>query len=340
MFSPALLSSAAAALAREEVAASKPYPHLVLRDVCDPARLRLVREEVIEHLQATYKETDLFRMFQTGDLANLDRLPEAQRALLPNLLALRASLCSADFRSFLSETLQCGPLGDAEAIDGACNVHAQGGHLLCHDDVIGDRRVSYILYLTDADEPWTAEDGGALELYPQEPPGSGLPGLTPETTLLPSFNSLAAFVVRPGESFHAIQEVHAESKPRMSIQGWFHAPEEENSVCKGEATLQMLQMAPGADAFVDLEPYPELLAAEARTGDSAAEPGAEPPRPSARRPPLPAKGLQSPLTEADVQLLRGFVHPEYLRPEVWAKVRPLFAAQGSIQLANFLQPAW
>jgi Rps23 Pro-64 3,4-dihydroxylase Tpa1-like proline 4-hydroxylase len=37
---------------------------------------------------------------------------------------------------------------------------------LNHDDVIGTRAVSFIIYLTDPDEPWTAEDGGALELYP------------------------------------------------------------------------------------------------------------------------------------------------------------------------------
>lgn len=42
----------------------------------------------------------------------------------------------------------------------------QGGHLLNHDDVIGTRAVSFIIYLTDPDEAWTAEDGGALELYP------------------------------------------------------------------------------------------------------------------------------------------------------------------------------
>ncbi len=38
--------------------------------------------------------------------------------------------------------------------------HVQGGHLLCHDDVIGTRRVSYIVYLTDPDEKWTDADGG------------------------------------------------------------------------------------------------------------------------------------------------------------------------------------
>jgi Rps23 Pro-64 3,4-dihydroxylase Tpa1-like proline 4-hydroxylase len=37
---------------------------------------------------------------------------------------------------------------------------------LNHDDVISTRAVSFIIYLTDPDEPWTAEDGGALELYP------------------------------------------------------------------------------------------------------------------------------------------------------------------------------
>jgi Rps23 Pro-64 3,4-dihydroxylase Tpa1-like proline 4-hydroxylase len=61
----------------------------------------------------------------------------------------------------------CGEL--SEKTDCACNVHSYGGHLLCHDDVIGDRRVSFIIYLTDPDEGWTADDGGALELYPNAP---------------------------------------------------------------------------------------------------------------------------------------------------------------------------
>lgn len=36
---------------------------------------------------------------------------------------------------------------------------------MCHDDVIGDRAVSFIIYLVDPDG-WSADDGGALELYP------------------------------------------------------------------------------------------------------------------------------------------------------------------------------
>lgn len=45
-------------------------------------------------------------------------------------------------------------------------MYPKGGHLLCHDDVIGTRCVSYIMYLTDPDQEWSKHSGGALELYP------------------------------------------------------------------------------------------------------------------------------------------------------------------------------
>lgn len=252
--------------------------------ISEPASASLqVRDEIIENVEATYKETDLFKMFQTGDLANMDALPAEQAAKLPTVRALRDAIYSPEFRAFISHVTGwwvdrwlgagvrsgnvawrrphsrlpstqaatalgytrartrprhprhlcppgCGELSDQT--DCACNVHACGGHLLCHDDVIGNRRVSYIIYLTDPEQvgvvhvdgwrsgcglgdvmcilrcflpgvdmfpcagavslrfwhpwrdapvdrfptpfpplpfkqPWTAEDGGALELYPQ-----------------------------------------------------------------------------------------------------------------------------------------------------------------------------
>lgn len=65
------------------------------------------------------------------------------------------------------------PFSRPSQTDCSCNVYANGGHLLCHDDVIGTRCVSWIIYLTDPDEPWEEADGGGLELYPQEE-GEGL----------------------------------------------------------------------------------------------------------------------------------------------------------------------
>ena len=42
--------------------------------------------------------------------------------------------------------------------------------------MIGTRLVSYIVYLTDPERPWSsAVDGGALELYPVRAVGDALP---------------------------------------------------------------------------------------------------------------------------------------------------------------------
>ena len=122
---------------------------------------------------------------------------------VPNLLKLRAAIYSPEFREMVQKMTGCAPLTDR--IDCSANVYPRSGHLLCHDDVIGTRCISYIIYLTDPDEAWVAEDGGALELYPVET--AGTPGVVPTTSLLPKWNSMAFFTVAPGKSFHAVQEV-------------------------------------------------------------------------------------------------------------------------------------
>jgi hypothetical protein len=48
------------------------YPHCVAKDVLDPGFFRGLRAEMVGALSANFKETDLFKLFQTGDLANLD----------------------------------------------------------------------------------------------------------------------------------------------------------------------------------------------------------------------------------------------------------------------------
>jgi hypothetical protein len=68
-------------------ASAEPYPHGVVSPLCAlgevkstaastsaqacPA-LEAVRDEVVTHLTSTFKETDLFKLYQTIDLANLD----------------------------------------------------------------------------------------------------------------------------------------------------------------------------------------------------------------------------------------------------------------------------
>ena len=109
----------------------------------------------------------------------------------------------------------------------AINVYTPGCHLLCHDDVIGSRRVSYILYLTDPDRPWRAKWGGALCLYPTQTFIGGddgretkVPSPDFSVSIPPAFNQLAFFAVQPGESFHNAEEVYAQKEFRQSSLGW------------------------------------------------------------------------------------------------------------------------
>jgi prolyl 3-hydroxylase /prolyl 3,4-dihydroxylase len=240
----------------------------------------------------------------TGDLGNLDALDPAAAAKLPSLMAVKAALYSEAFRSAVRAITGCGPL--APTTDCSANVYARGGHLLTHDDVIGSRRVSWILYLTDPDDGWdVASDGGGLELFPLAAPGAkGTPATEPTTTLPPSWNSLAMFTVQPGVSFHAVQEVVSAAKPRLSISGWFHAPAAPDGGAT-DASLAQLQLRRGADCL---------------TGHA-----------------LFAENTDADPSPADLETLAPWVNPAYLKPGAWAAVRARFEADGSVQLHRFLR---
>ena len=66
--SPSVLARA------EELAASyggaSPYPHGVVRGFCRPGFLEGVLAELKEHTKVTFKETDLFRVYQSIDLVS------------------------------------------------------------------------------------------------------------------------------------------------------------------------------------------------------------------------------------------------------------------------------
>ncbi|ORY08183.1 Oxoglutarate and iron-dependent oxygenase degradation C-term-domain-containing protein [Clohesyomyces aquaticus] len=194
-------------------ASSQPYKHAVIQNLVDDSLLRSVRNEIREHISFTPKETDIYKIHQSGDLANLDGLDDAALRRLPSLLKLRDSLYSAAFRTYLSSVTGSGPLSGKKT-DMAVNVYTPGCHLLCHDDVIGSRRVSWILYLLDPDRPWKPEWGGALRLFPTQnlktPNGDLVKVPEPDVSVVipPAWNQLSFFTVTPGESFHDVEEVY------------------------------------------------------------------------------------------------------------------------------------
>ncbi|EHK98819.1 putative PKHD-type hydroxylase TPA1 [Glarea lozoyensis 74030] len=55
---------------------SEPYKHSVISSLIDDKLLRAVRDEIRENVHFTPKETDIYKIHQSGDLANLDGLED------------------------------------------------------------------------------------------------------------------------------------------------------------------------------------------------------------------------------------------------------------------------
>lgn len=231
----------------------------------------------------------------------------------------------------------------------AINVYTPGCHLLCHDDVIGSRRVSYILYLTDPDQPWQEEWGGALRLYPtvsyagKDGQSVKVPSPDPSVSIPPAFNQLSFFAVQPGESFHDVEEVYAKRtgtdeagddiRVRMAISGWYHIPQvgEEGYVAGLEESLaeksSLTQLQGAGDQFD--QPQEKICKYDRGL---RLHPGADLQNDSS----LALSKDELSLSEADLEFLLRFIAPTYLTPDTLDSVSELFTDQCSLCLENFL----
>ncbi|KAK6199359.1 Oxoglutarate and iron-dependent oxygenase degradation C-term-domain-containing protein [Scheffersomyces amazonensis] len=230
---------------KKTISESQPYRWGHFSELVDDTLLRQVRNEVLHEIAFTKKETDIYKVFQSGDLANLSGLDWNDLSKLPSLYKLRSAIYSQQFRDIVSKVTGCGKLSGIKT-DMSINVYTKGCHLLTHDDVIGSRRVSFILYLPEPDKVWNERFGGSLRLFDSVVPN--VPQTDYHSKFTPQFNQMAFFHVQPGLSFHDVEEVR-EDKKRLSIQGWFHIPqsgedgyiEGEEEEVVGKSTLQLLQ---------------------------------------------------------------------------------------------------
>jgi len=338
---------------RQDYLTATPYKHACINNVFEPNFLTTCKEEIKAHSKVNFKETDLFRVYQSLDLANLEEpsqnygatsdqeLTAAQQLAqkMPAVMQLRQVLYSQEWRSYIERITQLPPGSLNNQIDCACNCHAPGCHLLCHDDVIGTRKISYILYLTEPN--WMESEGGALELYdskivdgkngtaPSSENSAVLvsrrePDSIPSKRLLPHFNSMAFFVVEPGVSFHAVQEVMGE-RPRLSVQGWYHAVSAPEHV--EHATLSRLKEpsksnhdeANDVDAFTPLkdervQPLEQQRKQRAANADK--------------------------LLDSDRDYLALFVNETYLTKAAMEEIRERFEEDSSVQLRHFFRASW
>lgn len=326
---------------------SGPYPHAVVSNLIQEELLRNVRSEITENIHFTLKETDIYRIHQSGDLANLSNLDQESLKRLPSLVRLRDALYSPDFRAWVSQVTGAGKLS-GQKTDMAVNVYSPGSYLLCHDDVIGSRRVSYILYLTDPDNPWKEEWGGGLRLYPTEDKTNTkgevvkVPQADWSLNIPPAFSQLSFFTVLPGESYHDVEEVyHAANatenrgRIRMAVSGWFHIPQEgEEGYSEDQEQAQMqksslAQLQGAADEFdepaVVFRHFDEArkvmnaqgTAKELASGDTDDED-------------------EDILTEQDLTFLLQYIAPGFLVPDKLEELSESFGNASVLQLESFL----
>lgn len=338
-----------------------------------------MRTEVLNEIHYTQKETDIYKIHQSGDLANLDGLDDAALKKLPNLLKLRNALYSPSFREYLEKVTGAGKLSGVKT-DMAINIYTPGSHLLCHDDVIGSRRISYILYLTDPEHgsEWKEEWGGALRLYQtkthKDKSGeiSYEPQPDPVKTIYPAWNQLSFFAVQPGQSFHDVGEVFENKEEpawrqpmRVAISGWFHIPQEgEDGYIEGEAEalqkqsgLTTLQSSderfdhpkPRPKMYPEYDPTIPSQVFRPRTHrhrlqiDEDNELEAEL---NARKEMYKAhqRGEEDPehdiLTEAEAGFLCKYISPHWLTPDQVQPVNTSFNTFGHVVIEDFLHPKY
>ncbi|PPR04655.1 hypothetical protein CVT24_011873 [Panaeolus cyanescens] len=303
--------------------ASQPFNYAVVEKLFQDDLLRNVKDECLSDLNFTEKETDIYKVNQTGDLASLNYLSANEISKLPNLLQLRNALYSKQFREFLQAVTGCGPLSGTKQ-DMSVNSYTRGCHLLNHDDVIGTRRVSYILYMPLPHyQLWQKDWGGALELYPVKlnEEGQPEPEAVPSKSIPPSWNQFIFFQVQPGQSFHSVEEVVVggegeDGRERLSISGWFHAPQEGEEGYSPEPTNPEVKSSREqlTSTSTSFSPYPD------------AEDGT----------PAGITDENLPLSDEHIAFLSEFLNPVYLTLRTMKALATRFVQESSLELHSFL----
>ena len=314
-FQPHVFEPSFTSQIKQSIIDSQPYRWGTIKNLIDDDLLRNVRKEIMSEIEFTRKETDIYKIFQSGDLANLSAMPDELLQRLPSVYKLRSAIYSDTFRNFMSEVTGCGDLSGVKA-DLSIQLYTKGCHLLTHDDVIGSRRVSFILYMPDPDTKWKSHYGGGLQLFDSLVPN--VPKSDVHSKLVPEFNQIAFFQVQPGLSFHAVEEVKVD-RQRLSLQGWFHIPQKgEKGFIPGEqerterkSTLQQLESK-------ELREYdfPKLKLSKISK---------------------PVSVQDSSLTALDIDYLSKFINPSLLTVESITKLSNIFNEESVVDILSFLK---
>ena len=176
---------------------SYPYPYFVLPDFFNTKKISGLRNSLVKE-KFERLDKDLFSFWCTMDLSS-----SKYKAI-------------NDFYGFLSSAEFTGLMRNltGEKLSGRIgmqsNKYKQGDYLLLHDDVVENRKIAYMVYLSSLN----TRDGGRLRLYDIKN------SMIPAKSVKPQFNLFACFKVS-SRSLHDVEEVKS-NKERLTVGGWFY----------------------------------------------------------------------------------------------------------------------
>jgi len=174
-------------------------------------------ESVIEKLVDEFavvdfdrRQMDLYEFYQSKDMANF-----SNSSSTPFLKAFYHKL-----KSTVMPLMQDLTGTELTHISASISMYNTSDYLLVHDDLMTDRKIAFVFYLSPWKKQWTPEMGGALELFNNKDREPHFPVVE---AIPPVNNQFVFFKVCP-DSFHQVGEVTSYDYPRLTINGWFHGP--------------------------------------------------------------------------------------------------------------------
>ncbi|XP_053945938.1 prolyl 3-hydroxylase sudestada1 isoform X1 [Anastrepha ludens] len=177
---------------------------------------RQLVDEMVEKVHWSRKQMDLYEFYQSTDLSNM-----AECKLLTSFL----QMLRRTVRPWL-ETLTGLKL---DYVSASCSMYTCGDYLLVHDDLLKDRQIAFIYYLSPWEnaEQWHEDQGGCLELFNSNE--RCFPLYPVKRKISPKNNQFAFFKVG-SRSFHQVGEVTSFDYPRLTINGWFHGASNDDLI--------------------------------------------------------------------------------------------------------------
>lgn len=177
---------------------SKPFKHVFIKDFLERGEYGKTYKSLVRET-FEIKNSDLFSFSQTCDFSSINH---------KDLKFFYNFLVSKEFSDFVSKIY--GKKLKVGAINVSGTLYQKGDYLLCHDDMLDDRKIAFMFYFSDLSK----KDGGSFDMISLKKNSDF--GILKSIT--PKENSFFMFEVS-NKSFHQVQEVLTDIK-RYSISGW------------------------------------------------------------------------------------------------------------------------